>query len=665
MNHSDRQHELAVKSVRFHWKIGRRSSTVKSGKVIIRVILVAMLIFSTQAAAMESVTASEASVAERGIVSIDPPEVYPESTLRLRPLAGPSVQIIRITTGQGLGHTSVAVGGYNDNISMAISGATAVGTEWSSSNRNIFTVTGNMNTNVATISAIAEGFARLRLHVNTADGDVLTDEANVSIYTPLAEDAAGRVTSAADVYRGADGITTHRGQVAAGQRLTIVGQCGSWYYALFPDSVSFTDDQPANHYGYLLKSKVTFPVTGIRVSPKSLSLNKGETATLSSEVMPGYASDKKVTWSTGNAKIATVSANGKVTAKATGTTTITAKTSDGGRTDSCVIAVKLPAPAISAIKSGGNLKVTTTWNVVAGTASYTLLYATEENGTYKVAKAGIQSAAKAKTVTATHAAPGYKVFYYRVVAVHANTSCNSDRSVVKSFNTLLPPAGLSGDSNGSSITITWKKALGATGYVVYRASEAKGTYEKIKTIKKGKGEKVLVTYKDKKIASNKIYYYQVRSLRAIAAKKAIQSLSSENLSYLNALRLSWPVSGKVSSEFGYREHPVTHDKKFHKGIDISVAKNTPVKAAAYGTVVSAGWAGGYGNYIIIDHGNGIRTCYAHNDRFNAKVNDKVKSGQVIAFADSTGMSTGNHCHFEVKEGRNFVNPRGYLETKNG
>ena len=116
----------------------------------------------------------------------------------------------------------------------------------------------------------------------------------------------------------------------------------------------------------------------------------------------------------------------------------------------------------------------------------------------------------------------------------------------------------------------------------------------------------------------------------------------------------WPVKGRVSSTFGPRWG------KMHNGLDIAVSTGTLVKAAADGRITFAGWNGGYGILVIIDHGNGIETRYAHNSRLNVKVGQRVTRGETVAYSGNTGVSTGPHVHFEVRYRNNPVNPQTYL-----
>ena len=118
--------------------------------------------------------------------------------------------------------------------------------------------------------------------------------------------------------------------------------------------------------------------------------------------------------------------------------------------------------------------------------------------------------------------------------------------------------------------------------------------------------------------------------------------------------LGWPVSGPVTSGFGSRWG------RMHEGIDIAVEEGTSVRAAAAGVVIYAGWMGGYGNLVVVDHGNGLSTAYAHNSSLAVSVGQSVGAGETISYSGSTGHSTGPHVHFEVRVNGSAVDPLGYL-----
>ncbi len=121
----------------------------------------------------------------------------------------------------------------------------------------------------------------------------------------------------------------------------------------------------------------------------------------------------------------------------------------------------------------------------------------------------------------------------------------------------------------------------------------------------------------------------------------------------------WPVEGPVSSGFGMREHPIYHTQKFHTGIDLSVPTGTQVHATADGIVSYAGQTPGNGNVVVVEHGEGFSTVYAHNSRNLVRVGQTVLRGDAVAAAGSTGAATGSHVHYEVWKNGHFVDPAPY------
>jgi murein DD-endopeptidase MepM/ murein hydrolase activator NlpD len=117
-----------------------------------------------------------------------------------------------------------------------------------------------------------------------------------------------------------------------------------------------------------------------------------------------------------------------------------------------------------------------------------------------------------------------------------------------------------------------------------------------------------------------------------------------------------PITARVSSSFGMRVHPILGSHRFHRGVDLSAAWGTPIRASADGRVVYAGWNGGYGRQVMIDHGQGLATIYAHMSRMAAQTGERVHRGEIIGFVGSSGLSTGPHLHYEVLQNGRAVNP---------
>ena len=154
-----------------------------------------------------------------------------------------------------------------------------------------------------------------------------------------------------------------------------------------------------------------------------------------------------------------------------------------------------------------------------------------------------------------------------------------------------------------------------------------------------------------------------QAARAAAAAAAAQSSGGQGASdnwVQGTGQLGWPVSGEITSPYGYRVHPIWGTTIYHSGIDIGVDEGTPVHAADGGVVVWSGWMGGYGYAVVIDHGNGLSTLYGHNSELAVDEGQSVAKGQVISYAGSTGNSTGPHVHFEVRVNGDPVDPMGYL-----
>jgi murein DD-endopeptidase MepM/ murein hydrolase activator NlpD len=162
--------------------------------------------------------------------------------------------------------------------------------------------------------------------------------------------------------------------------------------------------------------------------------------------------------------------------------------------------------------------------------------------------------------------------------------------------------------------------------------------------------------------TNKTLESQVDALNAEANALTAEILRLQGSGAYIGGDMAWPAPGSrnVTSPFGYRIHPILRVKKLHTGIDIGIGSGNKIVAANAGTVIKAAWNNSYGYMVMIDHGGGIVTLYAHNSKLQVSTGDIVTRGQTVATSGSTGMSTGPHLHFEVRVNGEYKNPMSYL-----
>ena len=143
----------------------------------------------------------------------------------------------------------------------------------------------------------------------------------------------------------------------------------------------------------------------------------------------------------------------------------------------------------------------------------------------------------------------------------------------------------------------------------------------------------------------------------------IKDYLREQRDIFTATPRGYPVPGRITSSYGKRQDPLGAGTRFHSGLDLACAKGTPIKATANGIVSHSGWTTGNGHVVVLEHGLGFSTIYAHNSRNAVKVGQQVSKGDIIGYVGSTGRSTGPHLHYEVwKDGKN-VNPYDYVSGK--
>lgn len=199
------------------------------------------------------------------------------------------------------------------------------------------------------------------------------------------------------------------------------------------------------------------------------------------------------------------------------------------------------------------------------------------------------------------------------------------------------------------------------------------TYEMLKSMRNsiqkcdlfsgGQAEEIYQSMLDQELAKNmsgqgnnsiaNILYQQLKQMDTMSEN----SDSSSD----NSLPV-WPLEAGISSSFGWRKDPVTGEDKFHEGIDLAAKEGTDVKAAMAGRVQVTDDQEGYGKVVVLDHGHGFTTLYAHNSDIEVKTGEWVAKGSTIAKVGSTGRSTGPHLHFEVRKDGKELDPENFLKT---
>lgn len=165
-----------------------------------------------------------------------------------------------------------------------------------------------------------------------------------------------------------------------------------------------------------------------------------------------------------------------------------------------------------------------------------------------------------------------------------------------------------------------------------------------------------------RVAARELVYQQMRLDQQRLNRLLLSPPSPQSIRPMTSIleRFMLPVAGEYTSFFGWRTHPVFGDARHHDGVDIAAAEGTPVVSAKSGVVKMADWMGGYGLAILVDHGNGYQTLYAHLSQLHVQTGETVAQGQVIGAVGSTGLSTGPHLHFEIRRQGQPVDPLPYL-----
>lgn len=184
--------------------------------------------------------------------------------------------------------------------------------------------------------------------------------------------------------------------------------------------------------------------------------------------------------------------------------------------------------------------------------------------------------------------------------------------------------------------------------------------KKIIEVQKKEKERVLATAVNDRDTSERAYRDLLATSQRIEEMVNRNQWSNSGPSGSTGMMM-WPTEVReITSPFGWRTHPIYGTQRFHSGIDIGADYGDPVVAADGGVVISAGWLGGYGKAVVIDHGNGLSTIYGHNSQLLVTEGQRVRKGELISRVGATGDATGPHLHFEVRQNGSPVNPLGYL-----
>jgi murein DD-endopeptidase MepM/ murein hydrolase activator NlpD len=179
----------------------------------------------------------------------------------------------------------------------------------------------------------------------------------------------------------------------------------------------------------------------------------------------------------------------------------------------------------------------------------------------------------------------------------------------------------------------------------------------------GSKKEVLVNYAPDESGSIDLDVLKAQVNSSMDSVKEIKAYLAKQRDRFMATPQGWPADGRITSGFGMRIHPITGERKLHTGDDISVSRGTALHATADGIVSFADRNAGNGNIVVIEHGYGFSTVYAHDSKILVHAGEKVKRGEVVALSGSTGTSTGPHVHYEVWKNGKSVDPEPYLRGR--
>ncbi|MBR2674343.1 MAG: Ig-like domain-containing protein [Mogibacterium sp.] len=374
------------------------------------------------------------------------------------------------------------------------------------------------------LTGAGEGLTRLRLSVVADDEETYTDYTVISVFTPIetVNGVTNKSTLATRSAHSEDENKNKRDTLPKGTKVSIYGKCGAYYRATV--SFDFTDENDSKD-AFILASDIDIPVTSIKLSASSLTMQPKETAQLSATIEPALATDKKLKWESSKEKVASVNKNGVITAKIKGKTTITAKSSDGKVSASCTVNVSVVKPETAApVEKSKKPKLT------GNAMSLTGVELKVENGSktssdYYVAINGKKISASSYSITVGGKKLKNNRFKMKKGKTYKIKISNLGKNKTYKFdvetsghksNTVKITTGvpeLTVTQRNKNLVLEWNKIKGASGYYIYRGTTAKKALSSNKPYKTINSESKL-KFADKNCKKGKEYYYVVKAVKS-------------------------------------------------------------------------------------------------------------------------------------------------------
>ena len=489
--------------------------------------------------------------------------------------AATGVQIMEGETGHAINRT-MRTGEVREGWTIRLDhGRTVQKAEWTTSDPSVMTVDGDRNG--ATVTAHREGTAVLTLTVRTDGDETVTDECLISSMTRLgtSREAAGILTGSAGLYRGARTTSIVRNTAPAGQELTVIGLCGSFYRVRLPESFDFNDTLTGQETAYVLKTKVRIPVTSVSVTNAAgiRDLRVGQKTKAVPSVLPDLATVKEPVWESSDGTVAAVDADGTITARKAGTATITLTERNSGKKAAATVTVSDVLAASLTITNAERLKrLSVGSTAVAGTAM-TPADISKKKLTWKSSNPRVAAVDQKGTIRVL--AGGSAVItvseQYSELTASATISAGYSLGATGTGKT-KPKLKLKKSTDFRGNTITWNKISGAEYYRIYVEHRSSDKKKYIQVYKKGKKTRK-TEYHDRDVEKGQKCRYRVVAYGAKnkaltpgkkKAKKVTVKATAPDLSVsvgkLGKLKLDWK-QGSTRNRKGIRGYKIYRSTK--------------------------------------------------------------------------------------------------------